>query len=245
MHRPLYNGRVPRVLLRVLRVPLVYVAHPSGVRLFGCRPASESTPLALSSVQPPESSSLQPPASRTKIHWFSRLLSLNCPNLIGRGSKSGSKSGLRLSARSQPRLLLLITQNHMSCAFDFDSTNRILRSRLAGKVSDEEFIDFYRGISRRAIHLSPSAGIIDLSGVTSFDVSVQVMGTLATLPSVVQDPNFLRIVIAPSSETFAMMRMFGTAGEQAHPNVKVVQTERDAWALLSVNAPRFDPLPPM
>jgi hypothetical protein len=133
----------------------------------------------------------------------------------------------------------------MSCAFDFDSTNRILRSRLAGQVSDEEFIDFYRGISRRAIHLSPSAGLVDLSDVTSFDVSVQVMGALATLPSVVQDPKFLRIVIAPSSETFAMMRMFGTAGEQAHPNVHVVQTERDAWALLSVNAPRFYPLPAM
>ena len=133
----------------------------------------------------------------------------------------------------------------MSCAFDFDSTNRILRSRLAGQVSDEEFIDFYRGISRRVIHLRPSAGIVDLSGVTSFDVSVQVMGALATLPSVVQDPNFLRIVIAPSSETFAMMRMFGTAAGQAHPNVKVVQTERDAWALLSVNAPRFHPLPAM
>ncbi len=133
----------------------------------------------------------------------------------------------------------------MSCAFDFDSTNRILRSRLAGQVSDEEFIDFYRGISRRVIQLSPSAGIIDLSGVTSFDVSVQVMGTLATLPSVMQDPNFLRIVIAPSTETFAMMRMFGTAAGQAHPNVKVVHTEQDAWALLSVNAPRFDPLPAM
>ena len=133
----------------------------------------------------------------------------------------------------------------MSCTFDFDSTNRILRSRLAGQVSDEEFIDFYRGISRRVIHLSPSAGVVDLSGVTSFDVSVQVMSALATLPSVVQDSNFLRIVIAPSSETSAMMRMFGTAAGQAHPNVKVVQTEQDAWALLSVTAPRFYPLPPM
>src|SRR6185437_2180122 len=136
-------------------------------------------------------------------------------------------------------------QSHMSCAFDFDSTNRILRSRLAGQVSDEEFIEFYRGISRRVIHLSPRAGIIDLSDVTSFDVSVQVMGALATLPSVAQDPSFLRIVIAPSSETFAMMRMFGTAAGPAHPNVKVVQTERDAWALLSLNAPRFHPLPAM
>jgi hypothetical protein len=39
-----------------------------------------------------------------------------------------------------------------------------------------------------------------------------------------------------------MMRMFQIEGEAMRPNIHVVRTEREAWAILSVEKPRFEPL---
>lgn len=123
--------------------------------------------------------------------------------------------------------------------FDFDLTKGILRCRLNGRVTDEVLKDFFRTGAQHAIRTRPSAGVVDLSEVTSFEVSVQSIEKLARSTPVLQDPNLCRVIIAPSLEMYGMMRMFEIEGEATRPGIHVVHTEREAWAILSVAEPQF------
>jgi hypothetical protein len=126
--------------------------------------------------------------------------------------------------------------------FDFDLKNSILRCRLRGTVTDEVLKNFFRAGAHHAIRTHPSAGVIDLSEVVSFEVSAQVIEKLAKSTPVLPDPNLRRVVIAPSPEIYGMMRMFEIEGEPTRPGIHVVHTEQEAWAILSAEEPRFYPL---
>jgi hypothetical protein len=130
----------------------------------------------------------------------------------------------------------------MPYTFDFNLRNGILRCRLGGQVTDEVLREFFRTGAQHAIRTHPLAGVVDLSAVTSFEVSAQVIEKLARSTSVVQDPNLRRVVIAPSPEVYGMMRMFEIEGEPTRPGIHVVHTEQEAWAILSLAEPRFFPL---
>jgi len=130
----------------------------------------------------------------------------------------------------------------MPYTFDFDLTNGILRCRLSGRVTDEVLKDFFRIGAQHAIRTHPTAGVVDLSEATSFEVSPQMIEKLAKSTPVLPDPNLRRVVIAPSPEVYGMMRMFEIEGEPTRPGIHVVHTEQEAWAILSVAEPRFFPL---
>lgn len=130
----------------------------------------------------------------------------------------------------------------MPYAFDFDSANRILRCRLNGEVNDEVLKDFFQAGSKHAIRIHPAAGVVDLSEVTSFDVSTPAIKALAKSTPVLHDPGLRRVVIAPSPGIYGMMRMFEMEGEATRPGLQVVRSEREAWAILAVRNPRFEPL---
>jgi hypothetical protein len=126
--------------------------------------------------------------------------------------------------------------------FEFDSTNNILRCRLNGQVNDEALNDFFRTGAQQAIRTHPGAGVVDLSEVTSFEASAEAIQQVAQSTPVLRNPNLRRIIIAPSPESYGMMRMFEIHGEEQRPNLHVVRTEGEAWAILGVQNPRFVPL---
>jgi hypothetical protein len=130
----------------------------------------------------------------------------------------------------------------MSFIFDFDPTNDMLRCRLNGPVNNGAFEEFFRTGAKYAVRTHPSVGIVDFSEVTTFDVSANTIQQLAKSPPVLRDPNLRRVVIAPSPEVFGMMRMFEVHGEEERPNLHVVHSEREAWAILAVQNPKFEPL---
>ena len=130
----------------------------------------------------------------------------------------------------------------MSFTFDFDLTNGVLRCRPHGPVNDEVLRDFFRLGAKYALRTRPAAGIVDLSEVTSFEVSTETIRELAVSDPVLPDPGPLRIVVAPTAHLFGMMRMFAAHGEQARPNLHVVHAEKEAWAILAVTDPQFEPL---
>jgi DNA-binding response OmpR family regulator len=127
-------------------------------------------------------------------------------------------------------------------SFDFDPTNRILRFRLNGRITDELMRDFYYGMKEPARRIQPIGGLLDTSTVTSFEVSSQEIRQLAAAPPIMPDLDFPRVVIAPSSEVYGMMRMFAVQAELTRRNLHIVHTEREAWAILGVQNPRFEPL---
>jgi hypothetical protein len=127
-------------------------------------------------------------------------------------------------------------------SFDVDWKHRILRCRFHGRVTDEDVKGFYLTAYKLAFHIQPRAGVVDTSAASSFEVSPEAIRERANSAPATPDPNFPRIVIAPSHETFGLARMFEIQGEAMHPNLHVVRTEREAWAILAVQNPRFEPL---
>lgn len=130
----------------------------------------------------------------------------------------------------------------MPFSFDFGLTDGILRCRLEGRVTDDVLKEFFRIGAQHAIRTRPTAGVVDLTEVSSFEVSSPVIERLAKSPPVLPDPKLRRVIIAPSPEMYGMMRMFEIEGEHTRPGIHVVRTQKEAWAILSVEEPRFNRL---
>jgi hypothetical protein len=128
----------------------------------------------------------------------------------------------------------------MPSKFDFDLTYGILRCQLAGPVTDEVLREFFHVGARHARRTHPVGGVVDLSEVTSFEVSAETIGQIARTTPALTDPELKRIVIAPTPHLFGMMRMFATQGEESRPNLHVVRTEQEAWEILGVRNPQFN-----
>ena len=130
----------------------------------------------------------------------------------------------------------------MAYLFEFDSKNRILRSRMTGRVTNDEIVEYYRAVPKYVALTDPLAAILDLSAVTVLDVSPEKVRELAKAEPAVSDPRRPRIVLAPSAQAYGLMRMFEMLGEQTRPNLHVVRDEAEVWAILGILEPHFDPL---
>jgi hypothetical protein len=131
----------------------------------------------------------------------------------------------------------------MPYQFDFDSTNRILRGRLDGCVTDAVLKEYYRAVARYVAELDPIGGITDFSAVTSFEVSVDTVRDLARSAPAMPDPSRVRVILAPVDSVFGMSRLFQFEGEDTRPQNHVVRTIGQAWAVLGVQDPKFETLP--
>jgi hypothetical protein len=111
----------------------------------------------------------------------------------------------------------------VSYQIDFDATNRILRARFHGRVTDaDRFTDF--------------------SEVTAVAFSPQTMRDLARTKPIMPDPRRPVIFIAPTPDLFGMARMFGLEGAESRPNLHVVRTAEQAYEVLSARNPEFAPV---
>ena len=137
---------------------------------------------------------------------------------------------------------MISTGQAVPYAFEFDLTNGILRCRLGGPVTDEVLQEFFQVGSQYARRTHPVAGVVDLSEVTSLEVSAETIRQIARSTPVVTAPELRRVIIAPTPHLFGMMRMFATQGEEIRPNLHVVRAEKEAWAILVVQDPQFKPL---
>jgi hypothetical protein len=125
---------------------------------------------------------------------------------------------------------------------EFDSANRILRFRLEGTVTDESISECYRVIEKYAALTAPSTGILDLSAVTLFQVSPETIRKLADLPPAISDPKLPRVIIAPSPHVFGIARMFEIQGQDTRRRLHVVSTDKEAFAILGILEPHFEPV---
>jgi DNA-binding NarL/FixJ family response regulator len=124
---------------------------------------------------------------------------------------------------------------------DFDRTNRILRCCLKGRITNELMKDFHAGMKEPARRVQPDAGVVDTSTVVSFEVSSEAMRELVAAPPIMPSAS-ARVVIAPSPNVYGLMRMFEREVRGTRPNFHVVRADREAWAILGVPSPQFEPL---
>jgi hypothetical protein len=125
---------------------------------------------------------------------------------------------------------------------DFDSTHRILRARLIGRVTDDDLRDVYRFEQENVARFDPLSGITDFSESTGADFSAQTMRDLARMKPIMPDPNRPVIFVAPSPDLFGMARMFELEAAESRPNLHVVRTLEEAFRILKVRDPHFMPI---
>jgi hypothetical protein len=130
----------------------------------------------------------------------------------------------------------------MPYVFDFDSTNRVLRCRLEGCITDDELKAFYRASAEHVASTSPRAAISDFSAVDAFEVSPETIRELARSSPVMSNPELPRFVIAVSPKIFGMARMFELEGQSTRPNLHVVQSPEAACAILGIKNLHFEPI---
>jgi hypothetical protein len=132
----------------------------------------------------------------------------------------------------------------MSHRFDFDLTHKVIRARVYGVVTDESLKEYYASLSRLG-RLNPTfSGLCDTSGVIFLAISAETVRALAKLPPAVPDPDVPRCIVAGSAAMFGMARMFELEGGETRPNLHVVRTAREAFAILGIIKPHFGPIEP-
>jgi hypothetical protein len=126
--------------------------------------------------------------------------------------------------------------------FDFDPQNQIIRGRFTGRVTDDDVKEYYREAVELGKKLQVRAGVTDFSPADPVEISRKTVEQLAASTPALNDPKAVRVVIAPSPVAFGMARMFEIMGERTRPNLYIVRTEQEAWAILGVWEPKFKPL---
>jgi len=128
----------------------------------------------------------------------------------------------------------------MAYRFEYDSTNKILMCRFDGDVLFEALKRYYLIDTPRVIARTDFRGsIVDFTNVTLFDISPERIRELAAYPPVDPMASRLRIVVAATPHIFGLARMFELHGENTRPNLHVVSSMSQAYALLGVTNPSF------
>ena len=127
----------------------------------------------------------------------------------------------------------------MVVRFEFSQADNILRTTISGEMTDQLLMGlFSKGLD--VVSSFPSSkSIVDLSGITRFDVSTRSLTRLAQgnppdLPA--------RVFVAPKDVVYGTTRMFQVLSERTRKNVHVVRTIEEAYKLLQVESPKFVPV---
>ena len=129
----------------------------------------------------------------------------------------------------------------MGFVIDFNAGTNILRVTLDGHVTDAILLDAYAAVARYVASHRPCRAIVDFSGVTKFEVSVNAIRELTrSVPAI--PAGHMRVVVAPQDSMYGMVRMFQILSELTRPDVHIVRTMDEAYRLLVVESPEFGPV---
>ena len=135
-------------------------------------------------------------------------------------------------------------QSDLSFHFEFDSENKIFRAKFHGHVTDESIKHFYQTVASRVAANDFRASILDFSGTASFHVTKDAVLDLAALAPADPTVSRPRVIVAPNTLIFVLARLFQMTGKATRPNLHVVRKLSQAFDLLGVTAPRFEPFEP-
>jgi hypothetical protein len=125
--------------------------------------------------------------------------------------------------------------------FEVDSANKIACCRFSGRLTDKDLKECYQVASAICRVERPRAGLMDFSAVTSLKVSRAAVLELAKSSPIMPAPERIRVIIAEPLHIYGLARIFAFFGEDTRPNLHVVRSEKQAWAILGVGTPTFEP----
>jgi hypothetical protein len=124
---------------------------------------------------------------------------------------------------------------------DFDPKNNILRASLEGAMTGAVLLELYAQATKYLESHPPCRGILDFSQVTDFEVSSNAIKQVAASPAVIP-AGYMRVMVIPQIFIYGLARMFQILGERNRPELQVVRTMEEAYALLGVRDPEFFPV---
>jgi hypothetical protein len=78
--------------------------------------------------------------------------------------------------------------------------------------------------------------------VTAVAFTPETIYELAATKPIMRDPSRLVVFVAPTPHIYGMARMFEILGEATRPNLHVVRTLEEAYKVLNVQEPQFEPI---
>jgi len=127
----------------------------------------------------------------------------------------------------------------MAHHFEFEAEHKILRLVLEGDVENEEYLRLSAAIQAQAQRLRPRAGITDGTSLANFNITTQVLRTVA-LQGSPYPPDTPRYIVAPSDYLFGLARMYELVGNHSEGKLQVVRKLEEALADLAVTNARFE-----
>lgn len=135
--------------------------------------------------------------------------------------------------------------SHAHFRFELDPENKIFQAKFHGLVTSETIKDFYRASTAAAMLAIEFRGsIANFSGVTRIHATPNTIREIAALPPADPVASRPRVVVAPNSAILALARLFQMLGGATRPNLHVVRNLNQAFSVLGITAPRFEPILP-
>ena len=135
-----------------------------------------------------------------------------------------------------PLDLIQIENTVMVVCFELAEAEGVLRVTLSGEITDYAVMELWSK-GRGILESFPSCkSIVDLSGLTHYNVSTSTITKLARSHS----PDLpARVYVATKDVVYGSTRMFQMLSENTRKNVHVVRTLDEAYKLLGVESPKF------
>ena len=126
----------------------------------------------------------------------------------------------------------------MDYVIDLDPTHQVLRVTVTGTVTDQATREMYASLSHFAATGGPYAHILDMSGVTDNQMSVETIRDLAQQPPAVPVGR-PRVAVAPRPVDYGLCRMFELLRDGMCGQLHVVRSVDEAYTMLEVSPEDF------
>src|SRR5215469_11948140 len=126
----------------------------------------------------------------------------------------------------------------MKYVIDLDPTHQVLRVTVTGTVTDQASQEAYASVSHLAATGGPYAMILDMSGVTGNQLSIEAIRDLAQKPPAVPVGR-PHVVVAPRPEDYGVVRMFELLRDGMGGQFHAVLSVDEAYAMLGVCPENF------
>lgn len=127
--------------------------------------------------------------------------------------------------------------------FSIDSVHGILHCQFSGELNDKSLMDYYARARHHARTLNPQIGLLEFKDITSVSISTAVLAFLADSAPAFPDASKPRVMVAPTDLIYGKCRAFEIMGGGSRPRLHIVRTLEEAYAVLGVSDPQFEPLP--
>jgi hypothetical protein len=123
----------------------------------------------------------------------------------------------------------------------FEHTHRVLLVRYVGIFTPEDIVQLDRAVIEFVAQQGPVRGLLDFSNVEAFAVSHTLLVERGRLVAIM--PSEERVIVAPNAEIYDLARGYASRQRDfGNLEPRVVMSLWDAYRLLGLNAPDFQPV---